>query len=351
MPEWRATAERLAQRLWYGGSPWALPLLPLSWLYCGAVRVRARLQGRGRRAAERLPVPVIVVGNITLGGTGKTPLVRWLAGVLRDAGHRPGIVTRGYGGEARHWPQQVRPDADPRAVGDEAVLLARTTGCPLVAGADRRQASEALLAHHDCDLLLSDDGLQHYRLHRDLEILVIDGIRRYGNGFCLPAGPLREPLERLARAEIRVCNGAPGPGEFGFELTATGLRNLRHPDRTLPLTALRGRRVTAVAGIGHPRRFFDQLAALGAQVDPHPFPDHHPFRPADLAFASGDGLLVMTAKDAVKCERFADEDWWYLDVQVRPDPRLAPRLLELLAERTATRRAAASSTAGGSAIM
>ena len=156
----------------------------------------------GMLRVTRFNVPVVVVGNVTVGGTGKTPLVIWLANRLRQEGYSPGIVARGYRGAARHWPQQVRPDSDPFAVGDEAVVLARRCRCPVSVGPDRVAAVDALLQYHDCDVIISDDGLQHYALGRDVEIVVVDGVRRFGNGYCLPAGPLREPAKRVRSADF-----------------------------------------------------------------------------------------------------------------------------------------------------
>ncbi|WP_297527037.1 tetraacyldisaccharide 4'-kinase [Thiohalobacter sp.] len=320
-----ALAERL-QRLWYGRSPAALWLLPLAWLFCALVTVRRRLYRRGLLRVQRLPVPVIVVGNITVGGTGKTPLVAWLARRLREAGFRPGLIARGHGGGARTWPQQVRGDSDPRVVGDEPVLLARLTGCPMAVGPDRVEAARQLLAHSDCDILLSDDGLQHYRLGRDLEIAVLDGVRRLGNGFCLPAGPLREPAARLREVDFVVTQGLAGRGEYRLKLRPVALVSLVDPARRESLEAWRGRRVHALAGIGHPQRFFELLRRSGLEVVEYPFPDHHPFTQEDRADVADGDPVVMTAKDAVKWARFAGEGDWYLEVEAEVDERLWPLL-------------------------
>ena len=206
---------------------------------------------------------MIVVGNIVVGGTGKTPLTAWLARFLRTQGLAPAIVCRGYGGTATEWPQQVRPDSDPLVVGDESVLLARGGGCPVVAGPDRVAAVEALLSHTDCNVVISDDGLQHFGLARDIEIAVIDGVRRHGNGRCLPAGPLREPLSRLASVDIIVTNDGAKRGEFELRLVPQGLRNLADQDQAISLDSLRGSQVHAVCGIGHPARFFRLIEGAG----------------------------------------------------------------------------------------
>lgn len=307
---------------WDRRGPAALALLPLALLFRAVVWVRHLLHAWGWRRVVRLPVPVVVVGNITVGGTGKTPLVIALANALAVRGLHPGIVTRGYGGSARGIGAVV-PDSDPERVGDEPLLLARRAGCPVWRGADRVAAATALLAAHpECDCLISDDGLQHLRLARDVEIAVVDGARGLGNGLPLPAGPLREPPARLRAVDAVVINGAGATGlPPGTTLTLEGSRlvNLASGDKVLPLEAWRGHRVHAVAGIGHPRRFFDQLRAAGLQVVEHPFPDHHPFTAGDLVFDTA-LPVVMTEKDAVKCARFAREEWWCLPVEARLDP-------------------------------
>lgn len=328
------------QRVWYGNSPWALLLAPAAGLYRGAITLRSLAYRRGLRAVERLPVPVIVVGNLTVGGTGKTPLTIWIAERLRAAGRTPGIVLRGYGGSARSWPQQVRGDGDPYAAGDEAVLLARRTGCPVVAAPDRVAAARALLATADCDVLLADDGLQHRRLGRDVEIVVVDGVRRFGNGRCLPAGPLREPLSRLRSVDFVVVNGGPALGaEWGMRLEPGAARNLVDGSAR-PLADFRtAGEVHAVAGIGHPERFFAALEGAGLRLRRHPFPDHHPFGAADLEFGD-ERPVLMTEKDAVKCERHARPHHWFVPVNAVPDPRLGEALLSRIGGARAGQEAA-----------
>lgn len=315
------------QRLWYGGSPWVPVLAPAAGLYRALTALRRAAYRHGPLHVQRLPVPVVVVGNITVGGTGKTPLAICLALALRGAGFHPGLVLRGYGGRARHWPQQVRPDADPYAVGDEAVLLARRTGCPVVAAPDRVAAAHALIEAHDCDVILADDGLQHYRLGRDVEVVVVDGVRRFGNGRCLPAGPLREPPARVHEADFVVVNGGPAlGGEMAMQLRGDEARNLVD-GRSLPLAAFRDAgAVHAVAGIGDPTRFFTGLERAGLALRRHAFPDHHPYLATDLDFGDENPVL-MTEKDAVKCQRHARPHHWYLPVTAVPDPRLIEALL------------------------
>ena len=317
-------------RHWYRASPVGVAFAPLGWLYCAVAMLRRALYSVGILKRVNLPVAVIVVGNITLGGTGKTPLVIWLAHWLRRHGYRPGIVTRGYGGRARDWPQVVHAESDPALVGDEPILLARHAASPVVADPDRVRAARTVIAG-GCDVVISDDGLQHYRLARDVEIAVLDGDRRFGNGRCLPAGPLREPLGRLAAVDARVTNGAAQAGELAMQLVETRFRAL-DSDRDWPVTEFRGRRAHAVAGIGNPQRFFDHLRRLGVEIIEHAFADHHRFTPADLAF--GDDLpILMTEKDAVKCAAFADARMAYLAVEAQPDPRLGELVLGKLKER------------------
>jgi tetraacyldisaccharide 4'-kinase len=276
-----------------------------------------------------MSVPVIVVGNLTVGGTGKTPLVLWLAEYLRRRGRRPGIVLRGYRGSSGEHPRMVRADSDPFVMGDEAVLLARRGVCPVAIGASRADAASLLLDEAGCDVVVSDDGLQHYRLQRDLEILVVDGMRGFGNGLCLPAGPLREPVSRGAGIPLRVCSGGSCPGGDVMQLEPGSLVNLRDSAITKPLSAFRRQRVTAVAGVGNPDRFFALLREHGLYLDERPYPDHHGFDAEDAA-SWPPGPVVMTEKDAVKCAYWAGQDHWYLPVQAVPSTEFEQRLSENL---------------------
>jgi tetraacyldisaccharide 4'-kinase len=315
----------LHERIWYGKHPLGMVLAPLGWLYAAAMWLRRRAYREGVFHSGGVPVPVIVVGNLSVGGTGKTPFVVWLVAFLQRHGHRPGIVSRGYGGQATHWPQQVRPDSAPETVGDEPVLLARRCSCPIAVGPDRVAAAQALIEHHGCDIIVSDDGLQHYALVRDLEIAIVDGVRRYGNGRCLPAGPLRESRRRLADVDIIICNGVPSRGEFRMTLSGDMARRLGAADEAQPLVAFAGRRAHGVAGIGNPARFFTDLRRHGIEVIEHPFPDHHRFVAGDLAFAD-DYPVLMTEKDAVKCEAFAPARAWFVPVTAELAPQLEIRL-------------------------
>lgn len=328
----RETVRQAVTRAWYGDAAWPVLLSPLAWVYGLAVRLRRLAYRRGWLRTTRVAAPVIVIGNLTVGGTGKTPLAAAVALRLRERGLRPGLAARGYGGRARHGPSWVTPDSDPREVGDEPVLLARATGCP-VAVAPRRADAAGLLIGEGVDVVVCDDGLQHYALARDLEIAVMDAARGYGNGRLLPAGPLREPPARLAEVDLALRQG---PGE-DFELAPQALRPVAGGDARQPLSAFAGRRVHAVAGIGDPERFFAGLRAAGVSVLAHPFPDHHVYHGADILFEDEIPVL-MTEKDAVKCARFADERHWYLPVEARLSAAAQTALDDLL-DRLLRRRA------------
>ncbi|CAM5227052.1 tetraacyldisaccharide 4'-kinase [Rhodanobacter lindaniclasticus] len=296
---------------WYDGgrAPWWTR--PLAALYGGVNRLRRALYRRGWLRSERLPVPVVVIGNLTAGGTGKTPLTIAVAASLREHGYRPGVVSRGHGGTQRE-PLLLGDAPDPRVVGDEPCLI-RASGVPVAVGRDRPAAARLLL-QAGCDVVVADDGLQHYALVRDVEICVIDGTRRFGNGRLLPVGPLREPLERLREVDLRVCNGGIAEaGEYPMQLRGGEVIALNGGERRT-LASFAGRRVHAVAAIGNPRRFFDSLRAAGIEVIEHPFADHHAFAPAELAFAD-DLPVLMTDKDAVKCRSFALPDGWRVPVR------------------------------------
>ncbi len=304
------------ERRWYGRPGWLWCLWPLEWLFRCVAWWRRRFHAR---RASPFSVPVVIVGNITVGGTGKSPLVAVLVEHLRSRGLRVGIVSRGYGGKGP-FPAEAG-SGDTRTCGDEPVMLARLTGVPVVVHPDRVAAVSALLLRHDVDVVISDDGLQHYRLWRDLELMVMDAPRGIGNGHCLPVGPLREPRSRLRAVDFVISNGgtcADSPGAQVMMLQPGELIQVA-TGATATLASWRGKRVHAVAGIGHPKRFFDTLRQAGIEVIEHPFPDHHHYVPADLPGA--DGLpVLMTEKDAVKCAGWADERVWMLRVQaVLPD--------------------------------
>jgi tetraacyldisaccharide 4'-kinase len=320
------------ERHWYRITPLHILLLPVSFIFRLLAALRRALYRSGILSSEQLPVPVIIVGNITVGGNGKTPLTLWLAQQLIDEGWHPGIISRGFGGSETTAPQAAHPDSAPDAVGDEAVLMAQRGLCPVWVGRDRPATGRALLRDHpECDVLLSDDGLQHYRLRRDAEIIVVDGMRRFGNGCMLPAGPLRETPFRLTEVDAVVINGGmPASGEYRMQLYGTVFHNLLNPDTIMRTSDFHGLRLHAIAGIGHPQRFFEHLNNMGLTVQAHPFPDHHRYTSADLAYADADAIL-MTEKDAVKCAAFATEKCWALRVDAQIDPALTRHILERIA--------------------
>lgn len=315
-----AFSERLLQA-WYQGHP-ALGLLrPLEALYRRiALRKRADYL-EGRRQAYRAPVPVIVVGNVTVGGTGKTPMILWLIEHCRARGLKVGVVSRGYGAKPPSLPWRVRAEQSAAQAGDEPLMIVQRCGVPLVIDPDRPAAVRALLAEEPLDLILCDDGLQHYRLARDLELVLIDAARGLGNRRCLPAGPLREPAERLESVDAVLYNGASSDpaGAFSFVLRPSALVNLRSGERRDLMHFPPGQQVHALAGIGNPRRFFATLEALHWRPVPHAFPDHAAYSAEQLQFSPSLPLL-MTEKDAVKCRAFAAADWWYLAVDAQPSP-------------------------------
>lgn len=284
---------------------------------------------------KRFSVPVIVVGNLTVGGTGKTPLVIHLAKLLKQHGFHPGIVSRGYKRKTNDI-LFVSANSDPNFVGDEPLLLARRLFCPIVVSSDRSRGVRALLDPNQnpnsVDVVISDDGLQHYAMDRTLEILVIDGKRRFGNGWCLPAGPLREPISRAKKMDFRVVNGTGSTvldDEVEMELRPRILYNGKNPSEQKTLANFQGHRVHAVAGIGNPDQFFALLRQYELKVTPHPFPDHHRFVPEDLQFSDNYPIL-MTEKDAVKCLDWMSEKCWVLSVDAVVNPLFDAKLISRL---------------------
>ncbi|WXL27386.1 tetraacyldisaccharide 4'-kinase [Ectopseudomonas mendocina] len=313
-------AERLSQA-WYNGHPALLLLRPLEWLYRTVVQRKRACFLSGQSQSYRAPVPVVVVGNITVGGTGKTPMILWLVEHCRRQGLRVGVVSRGYGAKPPHFPWRVEASQAASVAGDEPLLIVQRCGVPLMIDPDRSRAVQALLAEQPLDLILSDDGLQHYRLARDLELVLIDAARGLGNRRCLPEGPLREPSERLKSVDAVLYNGtrnAPAGG-YGFVLRAKALVNLKTAEQR-PLDHFPpGQSVHAVAGIGNPQRFFNTLEGLHWKPVCHAFADHAPYSSELLDFTPKLPVL-MTEKDAVKCRGFALDDWWYLAVDAEPTP-------------------------------
>jgi tetraacyldisaccharide 4'-kinase len=314
---------------WNKGAWLGVLLLPLGLVFAACVKLKTFLYHSGALKQQCLPVPVIIIGNITVGGTGKTPLVIYIAELLKHTGYKPGIISRGYGGNAASWPQWVTAHSDVTQIGDEALLIASQTGCPMAVGPSRVDAAKLLLAEADCDVILSDDGLQHYALARDIEIAVIDGDRRFGNGFCLPAGPLREPISRLQQVDLIVVNGdKTDDREFSMQLRGAVAVNMETGEQKL-LPGFKDNACHALAGIGNPERFFKSLQAIGITCDTHRFSDHHSFSQQDITFLD-DKPVLMTEKDAVKCMRFANHQHWYVPVKAVLAADFSEQLLHLL---------------------
>lgn len=313
-------ADRL-QRAWYRGHPMLGLLAPLESLYRRVVVAKRQRFLEGRLDIYRAPVPVIMVGNITVGGTGKTPLILWLIDHCRSRGLKVGVVSRGYGAQPPSLPWRVTPEQAAAEAGDEPLLIVQRTGVPLMIDPDRSRAVRTLLETESLDLILSDDGLQHYRLARDLELVLIDAARGLGNRRCLPAGPLREPVERLQSVDAVLLNGAAEDAESGyaFGLRPTALVELSSGAAWSLEHFPAGQQLHAVAGIGNPQRFFATLEALHWRPIPHPFADHAAYSREQLQF-SPSLPVVMTEKDAVKCRAFAPPGWSYLQVQAEPSP-------------------------------
>ena len=318
------------EQQWYSPKKtgFAICLLPLALVFSGIVRLRKKLYQKKYFKIYRASCPVIVVGNISVGGVGKTPLVVALYFFLKDRGWTPGIVSRGYKGKYQGiaW---VAADSDPSQVGDEAVLLAARTGGAVVVARDRSNAIKALMHETACDIILSDDGLQHYAMARDIEIVVMDAKRKLGNGLCLPAGPLREPESRLKQVDLVVVNGGD-ESQCAFSLSGISLLNVLNPSITKSVRILYGRKVHAVAGIGAPQRFFDYLKGLGAEVIEHAYPDHYSFQTSDFECFSSDEIIVMTEKDAVKCRSLAKQNHWFLPVEAHLNSLLTKRFEDCL---------------------
>jgi tetraacyldisaccharide 4'-kinase len=312
---------------WYSQNPVAWLLLPVSWFYCALVILRRWLYRTGILKSYQISVPLVIIGNISVGGTGKTPLLIALCDLLKKQGINPGIVSRGYGGNFTG--QRLVDSSDtPVSVGDEPFLIAQRTQCPVVVGKNRVAAAELLLKHHTCDVILSDDGLQHYRMQRDLEIAVVDVKRQFGNGFCLPAGSLRESVSRLKSVDMVVYHGQTTHDDC-FLLEFSEAVNLVTRE-TRPVASFQNSPVHVVAGIGYPERFFEQLEQAGLTVIKHPFPDHHAYNESDLCFDErGDKkALLMTEKDAVKCKKFTADNNWYIPVTAKLSDHLISSFLD-----------------------
>ena len=316
-------------KFWYRRGLLSWLLWPVSIVFRLAVALRRILYFLRVLKSVHPGIPVVVVGNLTVGGSGKTPLVIWIAEFLKSKGWSPGIVSRGYGARITE-PRAATVAAEAAEVGDEPILLSRRSGCPVWVGADRVQVAARLrAAHEDVNVLVLDDGLQHYAMRRDIEIAVVEA-RGLGNGFLLPAGPLREPRSRLRSVDAVVSHASSTKG-YAMRLEGDVLHRMTDARERQPLKAFAGQRVHAVAGIGDPNRFFLHLGKAGLKVVPHPFPDHHPFTPRDLEFGD-DAPVLLTEKDAVKLRSVARPGWWVLPVSAQLDPTFGTWLLGKLDE-------------------
>ena len=325
------------ERAWHKRARWLILLWPVSVLFQALTTIRRAAQQSKKRPADQT-APLIVIGNISLGGTGKTPLLIALSQELQKQGFKPGIVSRGYGGRAPGYPLAVNSDSDVSQSGDEAFLIAEKTGCPVYVDPDRSAALHALLFREGVDVVLCDDGLQHYKLYRDLEIVVVDGQRLLSNGFCIPAGPLRESMDRLNEVQYIVVNGEPAreisqlARASRMQLEPRTLVNLvsgeKRPFAGAPFNT--GNKLQAVSALGNPQRFYALLERLPYQLETFTFPDHHSFTAADFKQQGIDEHqpVVMTEKDAVKCRQFAKNNFWYLSVEVNLESQFVERLIE-----------------------
>lgn len=322
---------------WYSSGPISFALWPLSWVYCGASKFRSRLH-KASQGRTLVKVPIVVVGNITVGGTGKTPMVIWLANFLKAYGYKPGVVSRGYGGKSTHWPQHVSHNSNAGIVGDEPLLIVQRTGCPVYVGPHRVKAINQMLKENgEINIIISDDGLQHYKMPRDVEIAMVDGHRRFGNQLCLPAGPLRESVGRLKKVDFQIVTEAEADDDidasYSMRLEGNELVNLRNAKKRKLLSEFKGQSVHAVAGIGNPMRFFTKLSTSGLKLIMHAFPDHHRFQAQDFRYEQH-LPIIMTEKDAVKCKHLATDNFWYLPVKARLGHEFAGAFIKKLREKT-----------------
>ncbi|HOY70409.1 MAG TPA: tetraacyldisaccharide 4'-kinase [Methylotenera sp.] len=325
------------QKQWESLTLWHILLVPVSWLFGAVVWLRKSLYQLGWLESYRLSAPVIVVGNITVGGTGKTPLVIWLAEQLKQQGYRPGIICRGYGGTVNQV-LEVFSHSNSSEVGDEPVLIAKRTQCPVFVGADRVAAGRLLLRiHPQCNVILSDDGLQHYRLQRDIEIALINSTDAFGNGQLLPAGPLREKKTRLQYVDAIVDSGVDElnqvkmPPIFNMQLLGSYFHRISGSEQQ-QASFFEGENLVAIAGVGKPARFFRQLSALGLVFEQHAFPDHHAYSAHELA-RFRDKTLLMTEKDAVKCSAFDNGNAWFLPVEAKLTSQTNQSLVALILQK------------------
>lgn len=303
------------EQAWQSRWSFSLLLLPLSLLFWGLSSMRRALFRVGVKSSYRPQVPVIVVGNVTVGGSGKTPTVLWLCDLLKQAGYQPGVISRGYGGQSDAYPLQVTAQTAASESGDEPLLIAIRSGCPVVVDPNRKQAAQ-MVEQLGCNVIISDDGLQHYGLQRDIELVVIDGMRRFGNGFLLPAGPLREPVSRADHVFAKICNGGTArEGEWAMQLNPANQWQSVFDDACVTQGFFSGKKVLAIAGIGHPQRFFDLLTQLGIEAKTQALADHAEISADQFALWQQEyDVILMTEKDAVKCRELPPSLCFYLPV-------------------------------------
>jgi len=332
MKKWLQQIARRIEKNWYQSFNFlTLLLLPFSFLFYLIIAVRKYLYHKGLLTIHTFDVPIIVVGNITVGGTGKTPLVIYLANLLTTEGYHVGIVSRGYKSKKLAEPLFVTSESDVNEVGDEPLLIANHVPGPVVVFPDRVKAVETLLRYHMCNVVICDDGLQHYALGRNIEIAVIDGDRRLGNERLLPAGPLREPIRRLKTVDFVVCNGqCDWPGSYPMLLTPGKITSVMDEMKQTTGDEIKNKIIHAVVGIGNPKRFFETLKNLKLRFFDHVFPDHYPYKKKDFEFGE-ENIVIMTEKDAVKCRVFADERFWFLPVTAILENEFGDTLLTMLA--------------------
>ena len=329
--------QQILENIWYQGGKGKWILLPLTFVYCA---LHAFQRWKLTRKRSKMPLPVIIVGNISVGGTGKTPAVIYLVNLLLNAGYQPAIITRGYGGKSVQWPKGVNAKSDTVEVGDEPVLMAKRAQVPVVAGPDRCLDIQLLRSKYNCDVVISDDGLQHYKLHRDIEIVLVDGERQLGNGCCLPAGPLRENARRLKSVDFVLLNSSHHQHKQAFmlqhQIKSVFLMGLEgktiyslSDNKSQDIQSLKGALVHAVTGIGNPQRFYQTLENEGVRLIKHSFPDHHVFSQEELNF-NDKKIIIMTEKDAVKCQNFSLDNVWYLPVKAQIEEAFDKQVLDKL---------------------
>ena len=330
------TVDEFFRPIWKDRKFAAYGLWPISLVYMAVVELRRLGYATGLLGVEHFSQPVVVFGNLTVGGTGKTPLTIWAVNYLKDAGFRPGVISRGYGRRNSENTRLVDATADAQDVGDEPLVIWQATSAPVAVAKRRADAIRLLMKECDCDVFLSDDGLQHLSLATDLKILLIDGRERFGNRFCLPAGPLREPVYRATDFDLTIVNGQGQPDEYSMQCELTEAINLLDNTKVLQLDSLAGKPVFAFAGIRHPEKFFGMLKACGIESRDHSFSDHHEFDQQDFDSVQGsDHVVLMTEKDAVKCMEFAQPNWWYVRLKAEPEKAFQEEFSRRLKQLTA----------------